>query len=282
MRKTIAWIVLAASLYGCSHPENRTQPAFDSNLSVALANPEKTTELTFDRNIQLPALPAELWTLTHLRKLNMPCLEGLKTLPPEIARLALLEELVFDCGNGGQMNITLPQEIGNLSHLTVLRLYGAMDPREVGEAPNQPHDFPPLPDSIRNLTGLRELDLGRNGLPTVPPQIAAFAKLESLDLSYNNIHELPEFMGNLKGLRRLSVMGNGGVRFPESMSRIRGLRVAAGNNFFDLKNQDLLRRRYPDITFDFENQFDDCAANEPAGGYPEWQRKSCGPPNSLH
>jgi hypothetical protein len=30
------------------------------------------------------------------------------------------------------------------------------------------------------------------------------------------------------------------------------------------------------MQFDFEDEYDDCNANEPAGGYPEWQKKTCG------
>jgi hypothetical protein len=100
----------------------------DPNRAVALTQPEKVTSLTFNPTNDLNTLPAELWTLTNLRELNLSCLEDLKKLPPEIGRLRSLQKLIFDCGNGGSMNISLPEEIGNLKNLSVLRLYGAMDP----------------------------------------------------------------------------------------------------------------------------------------------------------
>jgi Leucine-rich repeat (LRR) protein len=214
--------------------------------------------------------------LTNLRELDLSCLENLKALPPEVGKLSSLEKLVFDCGNGGSMNISLPEEIGNLKGLRVLRLYGAMDPREFEKNPLPPSRFKPLPEGIRKLTGLKELDLGRNGLPYVPPQISSLESLEVLDLSFNEIDELPEFMGNLKRLRVLALEGNGGIRLPASMSQVSGLRITAGNNRLDLKSQDALRQRYPNIKFEFDDVYDDCGANEPAGGYPDWQRESCG------
>ena len=289
-----ALIGVVACFFGCARNEQKNtptpseeavlkhdsdssgKPALDSNLSIALAQPEIATQLTFHPTRELDTLPAELWTLTNLRELNLSCLDSLLKLPPEIGQLRFLERLVFDCGNSGSMNISLPEEIGKLKNLTVLRLYGAMDPREVGQNSPPRARFKHLPEAVRNLTGLKELNLGRNGLPYVPPQIASLENLEILDLSFNEIHELPEFVGNLKRLRELSLEGNGGIRLPASTSQIKGLKVTAGNNHLDLKNQDSLRQRYPDVKFDFENEFDDCAANEPVGGYPEWQKKSCG------
>ena len=83
-------------------------------------------------------------------------------------------------------------------------------------------------------------------------------------------------MGNLTKLRELSLSENHGIRFPASMSQTRGLKVTMGNNNLDLKSQASLKQKYPDITFDFSHEFDDCSANEPEKGYPEWQKKSCG------
>jgi Leucine-rich repeat (LRR) protein len=242
---------------------------------TALAEPERATRLTFGFDPETDSLPAELWTLTQLRELNLACPERLEVLPPEIAQLRLLETLTFDCGNNASMNITLPEEIGSLKNLTVLRLYGAMDPGEVGDPSVSPTRFKKLPEAIRSLTRLKTLDLGRNGLPYVPPEIASLEELETLDLRFNQIREIPEFIGGLRRLRSLSLQSNGGMKLPASLAQIKGLRVAAGNNHLDLKTQNSLRKNFPNITFDFENEYDDCAANEPVGGDPEWLKNSC-------
>jgi hypothetical protein len=56
----------------------------------------------------------------------------------------------------------------------VLRLYGALDDRDVGGEPSaRPKRGTMLPDTLANLQGLEELDLGRNGIRSVPPQVAS-------------------------------------------------------------------------------------------------------------
>jgi hypothetical protein len=122
MKRTVAMIAVVATFWGCGKnpPE---KPALDSNLAAALTQPGKVTSLTLNPTSDVATLPAELWTLTNLRELNLSCQEALEKLPSEIERLRMLEKLILDCGNGGSMNISLPEEIGNLKHLTVLRLY---------------------------------------------------------------------------------------------------------------------------------------------------------------
>jgi hypothetical protein len=272
MRTAAAVIGVVVSLLGCA----RNQPAaVDDSLATALAHPDAVTDLNLS-GMDMDVLPEKLWTLHNLRRLNLPCSEKLTKLPPQIGQLRLLEKLVLDCGNGGVMNVSLPEETGSLQHLTVLTLHGALDARSSpGETPAIP---PRLPEAVRNLTRLRELDLSRNGLPSVPEQIGSLVNLEMLDLSFNDIRAIPEFVGNLRKLHKLSLEGNHhGLRLPSSLSHASGLKVTAGNNYLDLKSQEALRRTYPGIDFDFQDEFDDCSANEPPGGYPEWQKESCGP-----
>ena len=109
---------------------------------------------------------------------------------------------------------------------------------------------------------LEELDLGRTGLRSVPPQIASLGSLKKLGLDYNDLRELPAFVGNFKSLEELSLNSNGGVKLPQTLSNIKGLKVFMGNNALKLRDQQALRRRFPDIVFSFENEFDDAAANE--------------------
>jgi Leucine-rich repeat (LRR) protein len=106
------------------------------------------------------------------------------------------------------------------------------------------------------------LDLGRNGLRSVPAQVASLRKLKRLGLDYNDLREIPAFVGNLKNLEELSLRSNGGVKLPQTLSNIKGLRVSMGNNSLKLRDQRVLRSRFPDLVFSFENEFDDGAANE--------------------
>jgi leucine-rich repeat protein SHOC2 len=162
------------------------------------------------------------------------------------------------------MNISLPESIGNLSNLKVLRLYGALDPTDLSDTnkPIPPSKVKSLPGTIGKLQNLEELDLGRNRIKSIPSQIASLQKLKRLALDHNDIQELPAFVGNLKNLQELSVCDNGGIKLPTSLSNLSGLKIFMGNNSLKIKDQKKLRRLFPKATFSFENEFDDSAANE--------------------
>ncbi len=247
--------------------------SFDS-LEQALVAPEKATTLSILCCVDLskdgkevgetkydPAikhLPSQLGTLINLVELDISCLENLEDLPSEIGNLKKLEKLIIDNGNSCQMNVSLPESIGNLSNLKVLRLYGALDPRESDtNKPTLPSKVKSLPGTIGKLQNLEELDLSRNAIKGIPPQIASLQKLKRLALDYNEIHELPAFVGNLKNLQELSICGNGGIKLPQSLSNLNGLKIFMGNNHLKIKDQEKLRRLFPKATFSFENEYDE-------------------------
>ena len=233
---------------------------FDS-LEKALRSPEKVRRLVLQsEDLEMKHLPAGLGTLVNLESLQMACLEKLEDLPEELGRLGKLQELVIDNGNGCSMNVSLPRSIGGLKSLRVLRLYGALDGGE--DSATRAKRSKPLPDSLADLQQLEELDLGRNGIRAVPPQVASLRNLKKLSLDYNDIREVPAFVGELKNLKELSVNANGGVRLPQSLSGLKGLKVFMGNNRLTLVAQKSLRTRFPQAVFNFENEFDDDAANQ--------------------
>ena len=236
-------------------------------MEQAFRAPEKVRRLVLqNEDPELRHLPPGLGSLVNLEALEVSCLEKLEALPEEIGRLRKLEELIIDNGNGCRMNVSLPRSVGQLANLRVLRLYGALDPREdaleeqAGRARSKR-----LPDTVANLQRLEELDLGRNGLRSVPPQVASLRRLKRLGLDYNDIREIPAFVGDLTNLRELSLRSNRVTRLPQSLARVKGLRVFMGNNSLTLAGQRKLRGRFPNIAFSFRNEFDDSAANEVAG-----------------
>lgn len=233
---------------------------FDS-FERAFRAPEKVKRLAIQsEDPEMKHLPARLGTLINLEALELACLEKLEDLPDEIGKLRKLEELIIDNGNGCQMNVALPRSIGQLENLRVLRLYGALDARDIDSGRRARSKS--LPDTVGNLRKLEELDLGRNGLRSVPPQVASLRGLKKLGLDYNDLREVPSFVGQLTNLEELSLNSNGGVRLPQSLAGVKGLRVSMGNNALKLKDQKALRSRFPNIAFSFENEFDDDAANE--------------------
>ncbi len=252
----------------------RQDGVFES-FELAFRSPEKVTRLVIQtEDPQMKHLPSRLGSLVNLEALEISCLENLEDLPDEIGMLRKLEELIIDNGNGCQMNVSLPRSIGRLENLRVLRLYGALDPRGIGLDEPARSKRKSLPETVAKLQRLEELDLGRNGLRSVPAQVAALSKLKRLGLDYNDLREIPAFVGNLKNLEELSLRSNGGVKLPQSLSNIRGLKVAMGNNALKLRDQRMLRRRFPNLVFSFENEFDDSAANEePAAPRPKARRR---------
>jgi Leucine-rich repeat (LRR) protein len=255
----------AVTLHGATAsrlaPLTQDDGAFD-NLERALREPEKVKRLVIQSgDMEMKHLPAGLGTLVNLESLEMACLEKLVDLPEEIGKLQKLESFVMDNGNGCSMNVRLPRSIGELQNLRVLRLYGALDGRDLGNDARSIKSKV-LPDTLANLQGLEELDLGRNGIRGVPPQVASLRGLKKLSLDYNDIHDLPAFVGELKNLQELSLNANGGMRLPQSLANIKGLKVFMGNNRLTLAAQKALRARFPDAVFSFENEYDDDAANQ--------------------
>jgi Leucine-rich repeat (LRR) protein len=228
------------------------------NLAQALASPERVTSLSikeYDPNIK--HLPPKLGALTNLKELEISCLENLEDIPVEIGQLKKLEKIIIDNGNGCGMNVSIPASIGELTNLKVLRLYGALDPREIGSPAVPASKIKPLPATIAKLQNLEELDLGRNALQTIPPEIANLKNLKKLGLDFNDIHDIPSFIGELKNLRELSITANGGIKLPQSLSKLSGLRISMGDNCLKLKDQMELRRQFPSAIFDFENEYDE-------------------------
>jgi hypothetical protein len=265
----------AATLHGAAAarlaPSTQDAPqegSFDS-LEQALREPEKAKRLALspkdgdEASLKMKHLPPGLGRLTNLEALEIACLESLEDIPEEIGNLHKLESIVIDNGNGCSMNVRLPRSIGQLESLRVLRLYGALDGRDIG-APGRSALRKPLPDTLGQLQNLEELDLGRNGISSLPKQVASLRNLKKLSLDYNDIHDLPAFVGELKNLEELSLNANGGVRLPQSLAALKGLKIYMGNDRLTLAAQKALRARFPGATFSFENEYDDDAANQEA------------------
>lgn len=254
-------LCLFVCAWGVARGSLRQEQAVES-LAEAFKAPERVKRLVLQsEDPELKHLPGRLGTLVNLEALEIACLEKLEDLPEEIGELRKLRELVIDNGNGCSMNVALPSSIGRLENLRVLRLYGALDGSDAEEGAAAPASRP-LPETLGKLSSLEELDLGRNGLTELPKQVASLKGLKKLGLDYNEIGVLPSFVGNLTNLRELSLNSNGGVKLPDSLANVKGLKLFMGNNKLTLRDQASLRGRFPAAVFDFENEYDDAAANE--------------------
>jgi hypothetical protein len=74
-----------------------------------------------------------------------------------------------------------------------------------------------LPESIKNLVGLRVLYVSMNQLTSLPEGIGKLEKLERLDLSDNNLKNLPSTIGDLRALTFLDLSNNNLKALPETI-----------------------------------------------------------------
>jgi hypothetical protein len=77
-----------------------------------------------------------------------------------------------------------------------------------------------LPESLRQLTQLKTLDLYDNKLAKIPEWISDLKNLQMLRLDNNRLSELPEQIGDLKNLKTLALWFNGLADLPSSLARL--------------------------------------------------------------
>ena len=100
----------------------------------------------------------------------------------------------------------LPEDIGCLDHLTVLRIRDC--------------NLSTLPTSIGRLFALQQLLLSENEITTLPNSIGDLRSLRLLTLSKNKLTALPENIGNLKSLTLLSLEENELSSLPKSIGTL--------------------------------------------------------------
>lgn len=130
---------------------------------------------------------------------------GLTTLPPEIGQLTSLTELNL---YGNQLT-TLPPEIGQLTALTALYLHD--------------NHLSTLPPEIGQLTALTMLRLYGNHLTTLPPEIGQLTAMTELELANNQFTTLPPEIGQLTALTDLYFYDNKLTTLPPEIGQLTAL-----------------------------------------------------------
>ena len=100
----------------------------------------------------------------------------------------------------------VPESLSNLTQLKELNL----DSNQLIE----------LPESLGNLTQLRRLNLNFNQLREVPVSLGNLAQLEILNLNSNQLREVPRSLGKLNHLRGLNLDSNQLREVPESLGNL--------------------------------------------------------------
>lgn len=145
-------------------------------------------------------IPATIGNLRRLRRLNA----GIgftsgnnllsESIPPEIGRLASLEEL--DLG-GNRLTGPVPETIGELRRLRRLEL-------------GTNYLSGPIPSSIGNLARLERFAACPDSLTgSIPPELGKLTRLRELHLCRNRFTgQVPEEFGDLASLRQLNLWNN--------------------------------------------------------------------------
>lgn len=149
-------------------------------------------------------------------------------MPAEIGDLTHLTTLYL-WGNGLR---SLPPEIGYLTNLTELNL-GVNNlsnlPSEIGQLTNlteldlAENNLSNLPSEIGQLTNLNTLQLASNSLSTLPPEIGQLTNLTTLGLYNNRLDSLPPEIGNLTNLTHLYLFGNNLDSLPPEIGNLTSL-----------------------------------------------------------
>jgi Leucine-rich repeat (LRR) protein len=148
-----------------------------------------------------------------LKKLTIGPCHSLEGIPPEIWSLSNLEELHF------RHNLfpTIPNEIGCLSNLQVLKLVGCNIirslPPGIRQLINLVHihiyscgEFRTIPQEIGRLKNLEKLHIAScDNVMALPDEIGSLTKLRVLMLSLRDLFSIPATIGSLKNLSHLRI-----------------------------------------------------------------------------
>ncbi|XP_031380508.1 TMV resistance protein N-like isoform X2 [Punica granatum] len=193
--------------------------------------------------------------LTRLKHLDLQGCPSLRGLPEEIGSLEDLEEILVDGNHGATFH--LPESIGNLHSLSVMKLHGVEitripdsigglvnltrlsmrkcsgmktlpniigDLKSLVELDMSGTDLSALPDSVGDLESLVALDLDNTELSALPDSVGRLSKLQWLLLSSTKIEELPDSLWDLESLVELDLSDTNLSRLPDSVGRLSKLR----------------------------------------------------------
>ncbi|WP_395733907.1 COR domain-containing protein [Prosthecobacter sp.] len=111
---------------------------------------------------------------------------------------------------------SLPESLRQLTGLKTLNLHN--------------NKLSTLPEWLGRLTELQALLLAGNYLTTLPETLSQLVGLKSLDLNKNQLNALPEWLAQLTGLQTLMLGRNKLTTLPEALSQLTGLKSLDLNN----------------------------------------------------
>ena len=141
--------------------------------------------------------------------------EGIDLKSDKVLHVSHITKIVLPRGN---LKGTVPESIGELTHLEILHLY---DNELEG----------PIPESISNLVRLREILAHNNHFTSIPTDLGRLEKLRHLRLEYNNIRTpIPPSIGRCHKLETLLLSSNKIPGAIPDMSKCHHLTLIAMND----------------------------------------------------
>lgn len=167
-------------------------------------------------------IPLDIADIFKIKDLKISLDRTITEIPKQIGILTNLQVLRIYGTNVS----SIPKEIGNLTNLQMLHLARnkiSEIPKELFNLYNLRRLFldwnriKEIPKDIEKLTKLETLYIGENEIFALPKEIGKLTKLKDLDLEDNPIIELPKEIGNLINLRRLNLIGTNVSILPEEL-----------------------------------------------------------------
>lgn len=198
---------------------------------------------------KVKTLPPEIGRLANLKRLYVHGAPSLECLPQEIGKLTKLEELlVYYC----PIN-QLPTTIQKLQNLHTLELVGLKfdkttdwgflksikNLKRLTIRLSIPKSNITLPSALFEVKSLVYLDLSSNKLVDIPKALAQLQNLETLCVSSNNFSVFPEFITTLPKLTTLKINVNSWGDIPKELAQLPKDLIIEGNKN-EKKSQNVL------------------------------------------
>jgi len=212
---------------------------FSCSAVQAVEDVKTVRRLVIDRSKDINKLN-KIGEFLNLEELRILCLNELNRIPDDIGKLRNLKILDMDQGNGCVMNPQLPESIGNLSELKELNLFGAQDisgGRSVGSSESPA-------SKVRRI---------------LPRSLSNLTKLEKLNLGRNRYNSIPKVVFLMKSVRELNFTFNDLDDLPNDLLNLPYLsKIILGGNYkitcSALKRAELTKR-FRGVYLDFRNQY---------------------------
>eukprot|EP01114_Cavostelium_apophysatum_P024065 TRINITY_DN9291_c0_g1_i1.p1 TRINITY_DN9291_c0_g1~~TRINITY_DN9291_c0_g1_i1.p1 ORF type:complete len:488 (-),score=130.37 TRINITY_DN9291_c0_g1_i1:4-1467(-) len=191
----------------------------NGELPAALFSLSLLTRLEISKLPALKTIPSDIIKLIQLKELLITENANLSHIPPEIGRLVDLKTLILESNAIEE----LPSEIARLKNLQVLNVSG--------------NRLSSLPEQFSSLSELITLNLNRNKLTSIPKFLYKMPKLSTLSFAYNAIETVDDEIGLMAALQTLDLSSNQLKDVPAAIGNVPKLKDVKleGNPYKDKK-----------------------------------------------